>query len=59
VPIVNSDWLKDHEEAEEALDKLPEVLTTEDLTMLIGKVDNEREKADDVAEEYLKDKGLI
>ena len=59
VPIVNSDWLKDHEDAKKALDKLSAVLTTEDLTTLIGKVDNDREKAADVAEEYLKDKGLI
>jgi osmoprotectant transport system substrate-binding protein len=59
VPIVNSDWLKDHEDAKKALDKLSNVLTTEDLTTLIGKVDLDREKAADVAEEYLKDKGLI
>ena len=59
VPIVNSKWLEDNEDAEKALNKLSEVLTTEDLTMLIGKVDNDREKASDVAEEYLKDKGLI
>jgi len=59
VPIVNSDWLKDHEDAKKALDKLSAVLTTEDLTELIGKVDIDREKASDVAEAYLKDKGLI
>jgi osmoprotectant transport system substrate-binding protein len=59
VPIVNSDWLKDNEDAEKALNKLSAALTTEDLTTLIGKVDNDREKASDVAEEYLKDKGLI
>jgi osmoprotectant transport system substrate-binding protein len=59
VPIVNTDWLKDHEDAKTALDKLSKVLTTEDLTMLIGKVDNDRDKASDVAQEYLKDKGLI
>ena len=59
VPIVNSDWLKDHEDAKKALDKLSAVLTTADLTELIGKVDIDREKASDVAEAYLKDKGLI
>jgi osmoprotectant transport system substrate-binding protein len=59
VPIVNSDWLKDHEDAKTALDKLSAVLTTEDLTTLIGKVDLDREKAADVAKSYLKDKGLI
>ena len=59
VPIVNSDWLEDHEDAKKALDKLSAVLTTEDLTELIGKVDLDRQKAADVAEAYLKDKGLI
>jgi osmoprotectant transport system substrate-binding protein len=59
VPIVNSDWLKDNQKAKKALDKLSAVLTTEDLTTLIGKVDLDREKAADVAKAYLKDKGLI
>jgi osmoprotectant transport system substrate-binding protein len=59
VPIVNSDWLADHEEAREVLDKLADVLTTEDLTELIGRVDLDREKTADVAKEYLEDKGLI
>jgi osmoprotectant transport system substrate-binding protein len=59
VPIVNSAWLADHEAAKTALDKLSSVLTTADLTTLIGKVDNDREKAADVATAYLKDKGLI
>jgi osmoprotectant transport system substrate-binding protein len=59
VPIVNSKWLKSHEDAKTALDKLSAVLTTEDLTTLIGKVDLDREKAADVAKAYLKDKGLI
>jgi osmoprotectant transport system substrate-binding protein len=59
VPIVNSDWLKDHEDAKKALDKLSAVLTTEDLTSLIGKVDIDREKAADVAKEYLDSKGLL
>jgi osmoprotectant transport system substrate-binding protein len=59
VPIVNSDWLKDHKDAQKALDKLSAVLTTADLTDLIGKVDLDREKAADVATAYLKSKGLI
>ncbi len=59
VPIVNSDWLKGHADARKALDKLSAVLTTEDLTALIGKVDIDREKAADVAQEYLKSKGLL
>jgi osmoprotectant transport system substrate-binding protein len=59
VPIVNSDWLKDNPDAEKALDKLSSVLTTADLTELIGKVSNDRDKPADVAKAYLKDKGLI
>jgi osmoprotectant transport system substrate-binding protein len=59
VPIVNSTWLKDNDKARKALDKLSAVLTTADLTEMIGKVDLDREKAADVAQAYLKDKGLI
>ena len=59
VPIVNSTWLDDNEKARKALDKLSAVLTTEDLTVLIGRVDLDREKAADVARDYLEDKGLI
>lgn len=59
VPIVNTAWLTGHPAAEKALNKLATVLTTTDLTALIGQVDNDREKAADVAQAYLKDKGLI
>lgn len=59
IPIANSAWLKDNPKAEEALNKLSDVLTTEDLTELISKVDNERQQAADVAEEYLTEKGLV
>ena len=59
LPIVNSAWLADHEEARDALEKLSHVLTTEDLTGLIGKVLEERQKPEDVAKEYLQEKGLV
>jgi osmoprotectant transport system substrate-binding protein len=59
VPIVNAKWLAKNPKARDALDKLSSVLTTEDLTTLIGKVDNDREQAADVAQAYLKEKGLI
>ncbi len=59
VPVVNSDWLKKNSKAGDALDKLSETLTTDDLATLIGKVDTERELPADVATAYLKDKGLI
>ena len=59
VPIVNSAWLKDHPEAEDALNALSDVLTTEDLAGLIGQVSIGREKAADVAQAYLEAKGLL
>jgi osmoprotectant transport system substrate-binding protein len=59
VPIVNSAWLAKNPKARDALDKLSSVLTTDDLTTLIGKVDNDREQAADVAQAYLEEKGLI
>lgn len=59
VPIVNSAWLADHPQAQVALDALSSVLTTADLTELIGAVDIGREKAADVAVAYLTDKGLL
>jgi osmoprotectant transport system substrate-binding protein len=59
VPVVNSAWLKDNPKAEDALNKLSGVLTTEDLTMLNAKVDGERLEASQVAEDYLEEKGLI
>ncbi|MFE7122405.1 ABC transporter substrate-binding protein, partial [Streptomyces sp. NPDC057654] len=43
----------------DALDKITKVLTTADLTELNKKVDAERLKPADVAEQYLKDKGLL
>lgn len=42
-----------------ALNKLNEVLTTADLTELNKKVDAQRLKASDVADDYLKEKGLV
>ncbi|MBO8192352.1 ABC transporter substrate-binding protein [Streptomyces oryzae] len=57
VPVVNA---KDAggKKVAEALDKLNRTLTTKDLTELNRKVDQDREKPADVAEEYLKSKGL-
>jgi len=59
VPVVNSAWLKDNPKAKDALNKLSGVLTTEDLTTLNAKVDGERLEASQVAEDYLKEKGLL
>jgi osmoprotectant transport system substrate-binding protein len=59
VPVVNAKWLEDNAKAESALNKLSGVLTTEDLTELNAKVDGERLEASQVAEDYLKEKGLL
>lgn len=59
VPIANTAWLEDHQEAVPALNALAEVLTTDDLAVMIAQVSVGREKAADVAQAYLKDKGLI
>lgn len=59
IPIVNSDWLADNDKAKDALNKLADVLTTDDLTDLIGQVVNERKKPADVAKAYLEEKGLL
>ena len=58
VPIVNTEEAGDPEIAE-ALNALSEALTTEDLATLNGKVDGERQKPEDVAREFLVEKGLI
>lgn len=59
VPVVNTKWLEANPGAEAALDKLSATLTTEDLTALNAKVDGERQEASTVAEDYLKEKGLV
>lgn len=59
IPIVNSDWLKDNPKAKTALNKLSSVLTTEDLTAMIAKVQAERSQPSEVAADYLKQKGLV
>jgi len=58
VPIVNTEQAGDPEIAD-ALNALSEMLTTEDLATMNVKVDGERQQAEDVAREYLQDKGLI
>jgi len=59
VPVVNSKWLKAHPKASDALNKLSGVLTTDDLKAMNAKVDAERQQESDVAQAYLKQKGLI
>ncbi|MES4902662.1 MULTISPECIES: ABC transporter substrate-binding protein [unclassified Streptomyces] len=58
LPVVNAKSAGSKKIAN-ALNKLNKVLTTADLTELNKKVDAERLKASDVAEDYLKEKGLV
>jgi osmoprotectant transport system substrate-binding protein len=58
VPIVNT-AAANKPDIQQALDKLSGALTTEDLTQLDAKVDAQRQKAEDVAKEYLTSKGLL
>ena len=59
VPVVNSQWLEDNPKAKAELDKLSTVLTTADLASLNAQVDGQQLEASQVAEDYLKAKGLI
>ncbi|MEV0262955.1 ABC transporter substrate-binding protein [Streptomyces sp. NPDC050617] len=58
LPVVNAKKAGS-KKVTDALDKITRVLTTADLTELNKKVDAERLKPADVAEQYLKDKGLL
>ena len=59
IPAVNSEFLADNPDVADALNKLAETLTTEDLTALNTKVDLEREDPADVAQQYLEDNDLL
>jgi len=58
VPVVNSKSAGG-KQVSEALNKLAPVLTTSDLAALNKKVDVERQKASDAAQQYLQQKGLL
>ncbi len=59
VPVVNTDGPAGSQEVAEILNGLSETLTTEDLAELNRRVDEDREQAADVAEDYLTEKGLL
>lgn len=59
VPMVNSEFLADHQDVADVLNEMSSGLTTADLTAMIGKVDLEREIPADVAKDYLTEKGLL
>jgi osmoprotectant transport system substrate-binding protein len=59
VPAVSSTFLADNPDVEEILNGLMAALTTEKLTELNGRVAVEREKAEDVARDFLEQEGLL
>ena len=59
VPVVNAEGPAGADEVAELLNGLSEVLTTEDLAELNRRVDEDREQAADVAQDYLQEKGLL
>jgi osmoprotectant transport system substrate-binding protein len=58
-PAVNSDFLADNPDLEDLFNELSAALTTEDLAAMNLKVDLERQKPEDVAQQFLEDKGLL
>ncbi|HEY7044764.1 MAG TPA: ABC transporter substrate-binding protein [Nocardioidaceae bacterium] len=58
-PVVNSDFLDANPDLEALFDKLSQTLSTQDLAEMNAKVDVERQKPEDVANEFLTENGLI
>ncbi len=59
IPAVSSDYLKQHPDLKNVLNPLMSTLTTDDLVQLNAKIGNERQQPEDVARQYLQDKGLL
>jgi osmoprotectant transport system substrate-binding protein len=59
VPMVSTSFLEENGDVEDVLNELMGELTTDDLTDLNGQVGNERAKPEDVAQEYLEERGLL
>jgi osmoprotectant transport system substrate-binding protein len=58
-PAVNAEFLADNPDLEEVFNTLSDALTTVDLAEMNVKVDLERQKPEDVAQEFLEGKGLL
>jgi osmoprotectant transport system substrate-binding protein len=58
-PAVNAEFLADNPDLEEVFNELSAALTTDDLASMNLKVDLERQKPEDVAQQFLEDKGLL
>jgi osmoprotectant transport system substrate-binding protein len=59
VPAVGSDFLADNPDIEGVLNPLMAALTTEKLTELNGRISVDREKPEDVAQDFLEEEGLL
>ena len=59
IPAVSSDWLADNPDVEGILNDLMAALTTENLTELNGRISVERQKPEDIAQEFLESEGLL
>jgi osmoprotectant transport system substrate-binding protein len=59
IPAVSSDFLKDNPDVEQPLDDLMAALDNQTLGELIARVTVDREKPEDVAKDFLSEKGLI
>lgn len=59
IPAVGKEFLAAHPDVAEILNSLMEVLTTEDVVTLNRQVSVDREKAEDVARNYLESKDLL
>jgi osmoprotectant transport system substrate-binding protein len=58
-PAVNAEFLADNPDLEDLFNELSDALSTEDLAEMNVKVDLERQKPADVAQEFLEGKGLL
>ena len=58
-PAVNSDFLDKNPDIADTFNTLSKTLTTQDLADMNVQVDLERKKPEDVAQQYLEDKGLL
>lgn len=59
IPAVSSEFLADNEDLEGLLDDLMAALDNDTLNELLGRVTLDREKAEDVAEDFLEQEGLL
>ncbi|MDQ3450846.1 MAG: ABC transporter substrate-binding protein, partial [Actinomycetota bacterium] len=59
IPAVNSEFLNANPDVADTLNEVSATLTTEDLAEMNAQVDVNREKPEDVAQAYLKEKGLL